>query len=114
MTDTAPTIADDQVMVTGKCAMFKHFDICDSAVVSPYKDIEPSALDNVLESNQLVGRHDEMNQQQKAFEEKMIIAANLASSRRWYDKSAQHYADMIAELAEEMDLVDEQTCYYSS
>jgi len=72
----------------------KHFDICPSAVAL-YKDIEPS--DEAVESAML---HDMLFKI-----EKKAIAANMASEDQ-VDK-AQHYADMIMELAKEMNMVDE-------
>ena len=94
VTETTPMVADDQVVV-GEF-MSKHFDICPSAVAL-YKDIEPSAL--AVESAML---HDLLFKI-----EKQAITANLATPEM-VDK-AQHYADMINELAEEMDLVDEHS-----
>jgi hypothetical protein len=72
----------------------KHFDICPSAVAL-YKDIEAS--DEAVESAML---HDMLFKV-----EKKAIAANMATQDQ-VDKT-QHYADMIMELAEEMNLVDE-------
>jgi len=72
----------------------KHFDICPSAVAL-YKDIEAS--DEAIESAML---HDMLFKV-----EKKAIAANMATEEQ-VDK-AQHYADMIMELADEMGLVDE-------
>ena len=91
MTETAPMIADDQVMV-GEFTS-KHFDICPSAVAL-YKDIEPSAL--AVESAML---HDLLFKI-----EKQAITADLATPEMV--EKTQHYADMINELAEEMNLVD--------
>ena len=72
----------------------KHFDICPSAVAL-YKDIEAS--DEAIESAML---HDMLFKV-----EKKAIAANMATQEQ-VDK-AQHYADMIMELAKEMNMVDE-------
>ena len=72
----------------------KHFDICPSAVAL-YKDIEAS--DEAIESAML---HDMLFKV-----EKKAIAANMATEEQ-VDKT-QHYADMIMELAKEMNLVDE-------
>jgi len=72
----------------------KHFDICPSAV-AVYKDIEAS--DAAVESAML---HDMLFKV-----EKKAIAANMATKEQ-VDK-AQHYTDMIMELAEEMNMVDE-------
>ena len=72
----------------------KHFDICPSAVAL-YKDIEAS--DEAIESAML---HDMLFKI-----EKKAIAANMATEDQ-VDK-AQHYADMVMELAEEMNMVDE-------
>jgi hypothetical protein len=72
----------------------KHFDICPSAVAL-YKDIEAS--DEAIESAML---HDMLFKV-----EKKAIAANMATEDQ-VDK-AQHYTDMIMELAEEMNMVDE-------
>jgi len=72
----------------------KHFDICPSAVAL-YKDIEAS--DAAVESAML---HDMLFKV-----EKKAIAANMATKEQ-VDK-AQHYTDMIMELAEEMNMVDE-------
>ena len=94
VTDTTPMVAEDQVMV-GEFAS-KHFDICPSAVAL-YKDIEPTAL--AVESAML---HDLLFKI-----EKQAITADLATPEM-VDK-AQHYADMINELAEEMGLVDEHS-----
>lgn len=89
MTEDTPT---DQVVVGDFKS--KHFDICPSAVAL-YKDIEPS--DEAIESAML---HDMLFKI-----EKKAIAANMATKEQ-VDK-AQHYTDMIMELAEEMNLVDE-------
>ena len=94
VTDTTPMVAEDQVMV-GEFTS-KHFDICPSAVAL-YKDIEPTAL--AVESAML---HDLLFKI-----EKQAITADLATPEI-VDK-AQHYADMINELAEEMGLVDEHS-----
>ena len=94
VTDTTPMVAEDQVMV-GEFAS-KHFDNCPSAVAL-YKDIEPTAL--AVESAML---HDLLFKI-----EKQAITADLATPEM-VDK-AQHYADMINELAEEMGLVDEHS-----
>ena len=72
----------------------KHFDICPSAVAL-YKDIEPS--EEAIESAML---HDMLFKI-----EKKAIAANMATQDQ-VDK-AQHYTDMIMELAKEMNMVDE-------
>lgn len=92
--ETAPMVADDQVVV-GEFTS-KHFDICPSAVAL-YKDIEPSAL--AVESAML---HDLLFKV-----EKQAIAADLATPDMV--EKTQHYADMINELAKEMDLVDEHS-----
>ena len=42
--------------------------------------------------------------------EKKAIAADMATQEAWLIK-AQHYADMIMELAKEMNLVDEHDSY---
>ena len=89
MTEDTPA---DQVVVGDFKS--KHFDICPSAVAL-YKDIEPS--DEAKESAML---HDMLFKV-----EKKAIAANMATQDQ-VDKT-QHYADMIMELAEEMNLVDE-------
>ena len=89
MTEDTPA---DQVVVGDFKS--KHFDICPSAVAL-YKDIEPS--DEAIESAML---HDMLFKV-----EKKAIAANMATQDQ-VDKT-QHYADMIMELAEEMNLVDE-------
>jgi hypothetical protein len=94
VTETAPMVADDQVTV-GEFTS-KHFDICPSAVAL-YKDIEPSAL--AVESAML---HDLLFKV-----EKQAIAADLATPDMV--EKTQHYADMINELAEEMDLVEEHS-----
>ena len=93
-TETAPMVADDQVVV-GEFTS-KHFDICPSAVAL-YKDIKPSAL--AVESAML---HDLLFKV-----EKQAITANLATPDMV--NKTQHYADMINELAEEMNLVDEHS-----
>ena len=92
--EIAPMVADDQVVV-GEFTS-KHFDICPSAVAL-YKDIEPSAL--AVESAML---HDLLFKV-----EKQAIAADLATPDMV--EKTQHYADMINELAKEMDLVDEHS-----
>jgi len=74
----------------------KHFDICPSAVAL-YKDIEAS--DEAIESAML---HDMLFKV-----EKKAIAANMATEEQ-VDK-AQHYADMIMDIAEEMGLKDEHS-----
>ena len=89
--ETAEAPADQVVVGDFKS---KHFDICPSAVAL-YKDIEPS--DEAVESAML---HDMLFKI-----EKKAIAANMASEDQ-VDK-AQHYADMIMELAKEMNMVDE-------
>ena len=89
--ETAEVPADQVVVGDFKS---KHFDICPSAVAL-YKDIEPS--DEAVESAML---HDMLFKI-----EKKAIAANMASEDQ-VDK-AQHYADMIMELAKEMNMVDE-------
>lgn len=94
VTIEAPMTAEDQVTV-GEFTS-KHFDICPSAVAL-YKDIEASS--NAIESAML---HDLLFKI-----EKQAIAADLATPEMV--EKAQHYADMIAELAEEMDLVDEHS-----
>ena len=88
------TMPEDQVTV-GEFTS-KHFDICPSAVAL-YKDIEASS--EAVESAML---HDLLFKI-----EKQAIAADLATPEMV--EKAQHYADMIAELAEEMDLVDEHS-----
>ena len=85
-------IQEDQVTVGDY--QTKHFDICPSAVAL-YKDITIS--DAAIESAML---HDMLFKV-----EKQAIAANSATSEM-VDKT-QHYADMIMELAKEMDMVDE-------
>ena len=85
-------IREDQVTVGDY--QTKHFDICPSAVAL-YKDITIS--DAAIESAML---HDMLFKV-----EKQAIAANSATSEM-VDKT-QHYADMIMELAKEMDMVDE-------
>ena len=72
----------------------KHFDICPSAVAL-YKDIEAS--DEAVESAML---HDMLFKV-----EKKAIADNMATQEQ-VDKT-QHYADMIMDLAKEMNMVDE-------
>ena len=94
VTETAPMVADDQVVV-GEFTS-KHFDICPSAVAL-YKDIEASS--EAVESAML---HDLLFKI-----EKQAIAADLATPEMV--EKAQHYADMINELAKEMDLVDEHS-----
>ena len=89
--ETAEVPADQVVVGDFKS---KHFDICPSAVAL-YKDIEAS--DEAIESAML---HDMLFKV-----EKKAIAANMATQEQ-VDKT-QHYADMIMELAEEMNLVDE-------
>ena len=89
--ETAEVPADQVVVGDFKS---KHFDICPSAVAL-YKDIEVS--DEAIESAML---HDMLFKV-----EKKAIAANTATKDQ-VDKT-QHYADMIMELAEEMNLVDE-------
>ena len=89
--ETAEVPADQVVVGDFKS---KHFDICPSAVAL-YKDIEVS--DEAIESAML---HDMLFKV-----EKKAIAANTATEDQ-VDKT-QHYADMIMELAEEMNLVDE-------
>ena len=89
--ETAEVPADQVVVGDFKS---KHFDICPSAV-AVYKDIEAS--DEAVESAML---HDMLFKV-----EKKAIAANMATKEQ-VDK-AQHYADMIMELAEEMNMVDE-------
>ena len=74
----------------------KHFDICPAAQ-AVYKDIEPS--DEAVESAIL---HDMLFKI-----EKKAIADNMATQDQ-VDKT-QHYADMIMELAEEMNMVDEHS-----
>ena len=89
--ETAEVPADQVVVGDFKS---KHFDICPSAVAL-YKDIEAS--DAAVESAML---HDMLFKV-----EKKAIAANMATKEQ-ADK-AQHYTDMIMELAEEMNMVDE-------
>ena len=89
--ETAEVPADQVVVGDFKS---KHFDICPSAV-AVYKDIEAS--EEAVESAML---HDMLFKI-----EKKAIAANMATKEQ-VDK-AQHYADMIMELAEEMNMVDE-------
>ena len=89
--ETAEVPADQVVVCDFKS---KHFDICPSAV-AVYKDIEAS--DAAVESAML---HDMLFKV-----EKKAIAANMATKEQ-VDK-AQHYTDMIMELAEEMNMVDE-------
>ena len=89
--ETAEVPADQVVVGDFKS---KHFDICPSAVAL-YKDIEAS--DEAIESAML---HDMLFKV-----EKKAIAANMATQDQ-VDKT-QHYADMIMELAKEMNLVDE-------
>ena len=72
----------------------KHFDICPAAQ-EVYKDIEPS--EEAIESAML---HDMLFKV-----EKKAIAANMATQDQ-VDKT-QHYADMIMDLAKEMNMVDE-------
>ena len=85
-------VSPDQVVVGDFKS--KHFDICPSAVAL-YKDIEVS--DEAVESAIL---HDMLFKV-----EKKAIAANMAT-QEMVDKT-QHYADMIMELAKEMNMVDE-------
>ena len=89
--ETAEVPADQVIVGDFKS---KHFDICPSAVAL-YKDIEAS--DAAVESAML---HDMLFKV-----EKKAIAANMATKEQ-VDK-AQHYTDMIMELAEEMNMVDE-------
>ena len=89
--ETAEVPADQVVVGDFKS---KHFDICPSAVAL-YKDIEAS--DEAIESAML---HDMLFKV-----EKKAIAANMATEEQ-VDKT-QHYADMIMELAKEMNMVDE-------
>jgi len=89
--ETAEVPADQVIVGDFKS---KHFDICPSAV-AVYKDIEAS--DAAIESAML---HDMLFKV-----EKKAIAANTATKEQ-VDKT-QHYADMIMELAEEMNMVDE-------
>lgn len=89
--ETAEVPADQVIVGDFKS---KHFDICPSAV-AVYKDIEAS--DAAVESAML---HDMLFKV-----EKKAIAANMATKEQ-VDK-AQHYTDMIMELAEEMNMVDE-------
>ena len=72
----------------------KHFDICPSAQ-EVYKDIEPS--EEAIESAML---HDML-----FMVEKKAIADDFATDAM-VDK-AQHYADMIMDIAEEMDMKEE-------
>ena len=72
----------------------KHFDICPSAVAL-YKDIEPT--EEAIESAML---HDMLFKI-----EKKAIADDFASDDMV--EKAQHYADMIMDIAEEMDMKDE-------
>ena len=85
-------VSPDQVVVGDFKS--KHFDICPSAVAL-YKDIEVS--DEAVESAIL---HDMLFKV-----EKKAIAANMAT-QEMVDKT-QHYADMIMELADEMELKEE-------
>ena len=89
--ETAEVPADQVVVGDFKS---KHFDICPSAVAL-YKDIEAS--DAAVESAML---HDMLFKV-----EKKAIAANMATEDQV--EKTQHYADMIMELAEEMNMVDE-------
>lgn len=89
---TFEEIPSDQVVVGDFKS--KHFDICPSAVAL-YKDIEAS--DEAIESAMLNDMLFKV--------EKKAIAADMATQEQ-VDK-AQHYADMIMELAEEMNMVDE-------
>ena len=89
--ETAEVSADQVVVGDFKS---KHFDICPSAV-AVYKDIEAS--DAAVESAML---HDMLFKV-----EKKAIAANMATKEQV--EKTQHYADMIMELAEEMNMVDE-------
>ena len=85
-------VSPDQVVVGDFKS--KHFDICPSAVAL-YKYIEIS--DEAVESAIL---HDMLFKV-----EKKAIAANMAT-QEMVDKT-QHYADMIMELAKEMNMVAE-------
>ena len=89
--ETAEVPADQVVVGDFKS---KHFDICPSAV-AVYQDIEAS--DAAVESAML---HDMLFKV-----EKKAIAANMATEDQV--EKTQHYADMIMELAEEMNMVDE-------
>jgi len=89
--ETAEVPADQVIVGDFKS---KHFDICPSAV-AVYKDIEAS--DAAIESAML---HDMLFKV-----EKKAIAANMATEDQV--EKTQHYADMIMELAEEMNMVDE-------
>ena len=72
----------------------KHFDICPSAQ-KVYKDIEPS--EEAIESAML---HDML-----FMVEKKAIADDFATDAMV--AKAQHYADMIRDIAEEMDMKEE-------
>lgn len=88
------TMPEDQVTVGN--FQSKHFDICPSAV-EVYKDIDPTAV--AVESAML---HDLLFKL-----EKQAIAADTASDEMV--EKAQHYADMIMDLAKEMDMEDEHS-----
>lgn len=88
------TMPEGQVVVGNY--QTKHFDICPSAQ-ELYKDIDPS--DVAVESAML---HDMLFMLEKQ------AIANDSASDAMVDK-AQHYADMIMELAKEMDMEDEHS-----
>ena len=74
--------------------MTKHFDICPAAQ-AVYKDIDPT--ETAIESAMLQDMFFKL--------EKKAIADNFASEDTV--RKAQHYADMINELAEDMNMVTE-------
>lgn len=94
--EESDSMMEEQKQVTVGNFSSMHFDICPSAV-AVYKDIDPTPL--AVESAMV---HDVFFKL-----EKQAIAAGTASEETV--KKAQHYADMIMELAKEMGMEDEHS-----
>jgi len=94
--EDSDSMMGEQKQVTVGNFSSMHFDICPSAV-AVYKDIDPTPL--AVESAMV---HDVFFKL-----EKQAIAAGAASEE--IVEKAQHYADMIMELAKEMGMEDEHS-----
>lgn len=94
--EESDSMMGEQKQVTVGEFTSKHFDICPSAV-AVYKDINPTPL--AVESAMV---HDVFFKL-----EKQAITADLATPEMV--EKAQHYADMIMELAKEMGMEDEHS-----
>lgn len=95
MIESGESAGDTKQVIVGNFNSM-HFDICPSAV-EIYKDISPTPM--AIESAML---HDVFFKL-----EKQAIAAGEASEE--VVEKAQHYADMIMELAKEMDMEEEHS-----